>query len=231
MDTRLDQLAHRRAAVPELAELDTVGSRLGVLTDLIVASGTEVHDITREQAKADADVEQVRARAERDQRRLDAGQVSSPKELESLQHEIASLARRQSELEDVELEIMERLESAQARAAELAAERERLTATQAELVQRRDATFAEIDAEVGTTRTMRDVLAGQVEPTLIELYEKIRAGSGGVGAAALRQRRCEGCRLELNPVDLSRFRAADPDEVLRCEECRRILVRTDESGL
>lgn len=231
MDTRLDQLAHRRAAVQELAELDAVGSRLTVLADLIVAAGTEVQDTTREQAKADADVEQVRARAQRDQSRLDAGQVSSPKELESLQHEIASLARRQSELEDVELEIMERLEGAQAHAAELANERERLTATQAELVGRRDAAFAEIDAEVSATRAMRDVLAGQVDPGLVELYEKIRAGSGGVGAAALHQRRCEGCRLELNPVDLGRFRAAEPDEVLRCEECRRILVRTDESGL
>ncbi len=231
MDTRLDQLMHRRAGGPELAELETVGSRLVVVADLLVAASTEVEDITREQVKADADVEQVRQRAERDQRRLDAGQVSSPKELESLQHEIASLARRQGELEDIELEIMERLESAQRHATELLAERDRLTATQGELIERRDAAFAEIDAEVGTTRVLRDVLSSQIDASLVELYEKIRAGSGGVGAAALRHRQCEGCRLELNSVDLGRFRAAEPDEVLRCEECRRILVRTDESGL
>jgi uncharacterized protein len=47
----------------------------------------------------------------------------------------------------------------------------------------------------------------------------------------LRQRRCGGCQLELNNVDMSRIKAAPEDEVLRCEECRRILVRTAESGL
>ena len=66
---------------------------------------------------------------------------------------------------------------------------------------------------------------------LVALYEKIRASSGGIGAAALRHRRCEGCRLELNQVDINRIRGAADDEVLRCEECRRILVRTAESGL
>ena len=66
---------------------------------------------------------------------------------------------------------------------------------------------------------------------LINLYERLRVQHGGVGAAALRRGRCEGCHLSLNTVDLNAIRAAAADEVLRCEECRRILVRTDESGL
>ena len=66
---------------------------------------------------------------------------------------------------------------------------------------------------------------------LVALYEKIRASSGGIGAAVLRQRRCEGCNLELNQVDINRLTAAPQDEVLRCEECRRILIRTSESGV
>jgi predicted nucleic acid-binding Zn-ribbon protein len=52
-----------------------------------------------------------------------------------------------------------------------------------------------------------------------------------VGAAALRAGRCQGCHLTLNTVDLNQIRASAPDEVIRCEECRRILVRTPESGL
>ena len=66
---------------------------------------------------------------------------------------------------------------------------------------------------------------------LLALYDKLRADHNGVGAAALHQRRCEGCRMELTPTDIGRIRDAAPDEVLRCEECRRILVRTPESGL
>jgi len=233
MDSRLDQLAHRRATLPELAALAALDARLAELHDLIVTVQTEASDTEVEQTKAEADVEQVRARTARDRHRMDAGDVSSARELENLQHEIESLARRQSDLEDVELEVMERLEVAQTRAAELVAERDSVLASQAEVAARRDAALAEIDAEVATTTELRRILAGQIDQALVELYERLRAGANarGVGAATLRSGRCEGCRLEMTPSDLGRFRAADPDEVLRCEECRRILVRTEESGL
>jgi hypothetical protein len=47
----------------------------------------------------------------------------------------------------------------------------------------------------------------------------------------LRQRRCEGCHIELSGSELAAVRAAAPDEVVRCDNCRRILVRTEDSGL
>ena len=40
-----------------------------------------------------------------------------------------------------------------------------------------------------------------------------------------------GCRLTLNASDLGIIAKAPADEVMRCEECNRILVRTGESGL
>jgi predicted nucleic acid-binding Zn-ribbon protein len=91
--------------------------------------------------------------------------------------------------------------------------------------------LADIDAEVEAVSRERTELASQIDADLYALYERLRAQSGGVGAAALRHGQCEGCRLQLTSADLVRFRSADPDEVLRCEECRRILVRTPESGL
>jgi uncharacterized protein len=173
----------------------------------------------------------VRARTERDQKRLDVGQVSSPKELEGLQHEIVTLAKRQSDLEEIVLDVMERLESAESRGAELGTQRDAAAGRVAELTTTRDATTAEIDAEVEGLRSQRATQSATLDAALVELYEKIRAQQGGVGAAELRQGRCGGCRLELNNVEINRLRDADPDEVLRCEECRRILVRTAESGL
>jgi predicted nucleic acid-binding Zn-ribbon protein len=173
----------------------------------------------------------VRARAERDQKRLDAGQVSSPKELEGLQHEIATLARRQSDLEEIVLDVMERLESAQSRASELGAQQETARARAAELTAGRDTTTAGIDADATQLGAQRATQASAIDAALITLYEKIREQQGGVGAAELRQRRCGGCRLELNNVEINELRDADPDEVMRCDECRRILVRTGESGL
>jgi len=231
LDTRLDQLAHRRATLPEHATIASLEARVAALRDQIVAAQTEESDLGRELTKAEGDVDQVRARAERDQKRLDAGQVSSPRELESLQHEIATLARRQGDLEEIVLDVMERLESAQSRAAELGAQLEQVQAELADAVARRDVALAEMDAEVEQATAQRATQASGLDAALLETYEKIRAQQGGIGAAELRQRRCGGCRLELNNVELGRIRDADPDEVIRCEECRRILVRTAESGV
>ena len=126
---------------------------------------------------------------------------------------------------------MERLESSQSRSAELAAQQAAAAARAAELTASRDTTTGEIDAEVEQLRAQRTTQAGSLDAALMTLYEKIREQQGGVGAAELRQRRCGGCRLELNNVEINQLRDSDPDEVMRCEECRRILVRTAESGL
>ena len=231
LDSALDRLVHRRRTLPELAEIEELQARISRLADDVVLLETEDSDLGREQSKIDGDVEQVRARTQRDQQRLDSGQVGSPKELENLQSEIESLHRRQSELEDIELEVMEKRELVQTRLDELRREREQAALTLAETEQRRDTTWAEIDAEVDKTTTQRAELAGSLPGELTALYEKVRGASAGVGAAALHRGRCEGCHLQLNTTDLNRIREADTDEVLRCEECRRILVRTADSGL
>ncbi len=173
----------------------------------------------------------MRQRAVRDQQRLDSGAVTSPKDLENLQRELVSLAKRQGDLEDVVLEVMERRETIQERVAELT---ERVSSVQAKVddtTARRDAAFEEIDSEVATVTKQREVASATIPADLLKLYEKLRVQSGGVGAARLYQRRCEGCQLELNITEVNEVRAAAPDTVLRCENCRRILVRTSESGL
>jgi uncharacterized protein len=229
-DTAIAQLEHRRNTLPELALIAETNSRRAALADLLVAVRTEISDLQREVNKAEADVEQVRSRARRDEARLASGQ-SAPKELEQLQHELGSLARRQSELEDIELEVMERMESAQAHQMKISAEETEVLERLAALTEVRDREFASIDGEIEKHRHERATSLAGIDQALVDLYEKIRASSGGVGAALLKQRRCEGCRLEVSATDLEHIRATDPDEVIRCEECRRILIRTFESGL
>jgi predicted nucleic acid-binding Zn-ribbon protein len=231
LDSTLDRLSHRRKTLPELEQIEQAEDRQARLGDDIVLVETEDSDLGREQSKLEADIDQVRTRMQRDQQRLDAGQVGSPRELENLQHEIESLKKRQSDLEDDELEIMEKREVVQARLAELREEREQLGGTIAEAEQRRDAAFAEIAAETEKAGAQRAETVAGLPAELVALYDKLRASSGGVGAAALHQGRCEGCHLQLNTTDINRIREAPEDEVLRCEECRRILVRTAESGL
>ncbi len=231
VDSRLDQIAHQRRTLPALTVIAELDAKLTVLSDRIVAAQTEVTDLQRAQTKAETDVEQVRARSDRDQELLNSGRITVPKELENLQHEVESLARRQSELEDVELEVMEQLEGAREYLGGLTVERDALVAQRDVAVAERDAAFEKADAEAENLKADRADLAPQITPELGTLYEKLRADNNGVGAAALRQRRCEGCRMELTPIDIGRIREAAEDEVLRCEECRRILIRTAESGL
>ncbi|GAB2599845.1 C4-type zinc ribbon domain-containing protein [Streptomyces capparidis] len=224
-------MAYKRNNLPEHAEVERLTGELAQLRDLLVAAQTEESDTAREQTKAEQDVDQVRARAVRDQQRLDSGAVTSPKDLENLQREIVSLARRQSDLEDIVLEVMERRESAQARAAELAERVRGLESGIAEVEARRDVALKDIDAETASLTRERGVVSAAIPADLLKLYEKLRAASGGIGAARLYQRRCEGCRLELGVTDVNDIKAAAPDTVVRCENCRRILVRTAESGL
>jgi uncharacterized protein len=231
LDAELGRLEHRRRGLPEHAELARLEQRDRELRDEIAALDAREGDLKREQAKSEADVEQVRGRIGRDRARLDTGQVSSPRELENLQSEIESLVRRQADLEDVELDVMERREQAQARLAAAGQERSATEAEVQTLTARRDELLAELAEQSGKAADRRAAVVADVPAELIELYERLRTQHGGVGAAALRRGQCEGCHLSLNTVDLNAIRAAAPDEVLRCEECRRILVRTAESGL
>jgi predicted nucleic acid-binding Zn-ribbon protein len=231
LDSTTDRLEHRRATLPEHGEIEQLEERKSSLSDDIVRAATEDSDLGREQAKVDTDVEQVRARMERDQQRLDSGQVGSPKELENLQSEIESLHRRQTELEDAELEVMEQREEVQTRLAALKEELSGVEASLADATARRDATLGEIAADTEKTAAQRAETAATLPNDLLALYDKLRASSGGVGAAALHRGQCQGCHLQLNTTDLNRIKDAEPDEVIRCEECRRILVRTAESGI
>ena len=190
-----------------------------------------VEDLGREQRRADADVEQVKTRRERDQGMIDSGQISDPKALQRMLGELESLHRRIGDLEDVELDVMEQLETAQASLVERTAELAALDAEATELQAALEHKAAELTEEVRTVTAERAPIVAGMPADLIALYEKLRAQKGGVGAAALRRKECGGCRLTLNASDLGLIAKSPTDEVIRCEECNRILVRTGESGL
>jgi uncharacterized protein len=229
IDTSLAQLAHRRRTLPEFAELDRLARELAALEDERVRAQVGVDDLDRDISRMEKDVEQVRVRADKDKVRLDAG-TGPAKELEALQHELATLSRRQSELEDAELELMEQREQAQGSLDAVSARIEAVRSTRGQTESARDATLGELDRDHQWKSQSRAPLVADLPADLVALYEKIRE-STGIGAALLRAGRCEGCRLELAGSELSKVRGAASDEVIQHEECRRILVRTTESGL
>ena len=229
LDTKLDQLAHRRRSLDVLARITTIEERVEEAGTDLVTVRTAHADVRRELAKAELDVEQVRSRAARNQARLDAGQGTA-KDMQALSHELEALARRQAELEEVELEVMERLEALDTQVAVVEGNVTALEVELAAAVAERDAELEVIDAETASVRSAREAEAAQVSESLLATYEKLRAQHGGVGAALLRGSRCEGCRLDLNAGEVATIRAAAEDEVVRCEECGRILVRAAATG-
>ncbi|KIF06613.1 Zn-ribbon-like protein [Streptomyces sp. RSD-27] len=198
---------------------------------MLVAAQTQASDAAREQTKAEQDVDQVRQRAARDQQRLESGAGISAKDLANLQSEVASLAKRQADLEDVVLEVMERLEGAQERVTAITERVAALESKLADATARRDAATGELDAEAAKVTKDREVIVASMPADLMALYEKIRVKQGGVGAARLYQRRCEGCRLELDMAEVNEIKAAPRDQVVRHDNCGRILVRTADSGI
>jgi predicted nucleic acid-binding Zn-ribbon protein len=231
LDSRLDALHHQLQTIPQAVELAQLASRREEVDGAVRDLRVDVDDLTADQKRADADVEQVKARRVRDQGMIDAGSITDPKALQRMLGELESLQRRIADLEDTEIEVMERLETAQASLEERSRELEEVDARMTTLEAARGEKAGELERSLHDVAKQRAELAADLPDDLLALYTKLREQKGGVGAAALRRKECTGCRLTLNPSDLARIIAAPTDEVIRCEECSRILVRTGESGL
>ncbi len=230
VDTLIAQLLHRRSTLPESIDLARMETEREELDDRVIAAGTRLSDLEAAQRRAEADLEPVRERRQRNQHRIDTGAVGDPKALAAMVEEVAHLGQRIRTLEDAELEVMEEVEQAQRELASLQQQVAEFDVRQQELVRARGVKLADIDSQGREAQAERVGLAARVPAALLSYYDKIRAAHGGLGAAALEQRRCMGCRIEANAADLRRYAAAAPTAVLRCEECGRILVRTPKSG-
>ncbi|MHA6795180.1 zinc ribbon domain-containing protein [Pseudonocardia bannensis] len=229
VDAELTRLAHRRRTLPEHAELTGAEAAVRAGKDKLVETETAAGDLDRDIRRLERDVEGVRVRTARDQQLL-AGAGVGAKQATDLQHELETLARRQRFLEDEQLEVMERREALGIdldHARSVLAEAEQKLS---EITARRDTALLDIDAAEAGRRRARAELVAALPADVLAAYER-RREQGGVGAAALRERRCGACRLELDRTALGALRSAPADEVVHCEECGVILVRTKESGL
>jgi len=225
---RFDQvttaLNHKVATLPEHALLASVTTKSNNARDLRIGAQTELSDVKRELLRAEADVEQIVLRITRDEARLNGGSAS-PKELEQLQHEVGTLGGRRAELEEIELEIMMRIDDINSRITELSFEEATYAAEIADLEIRKENALASLNNELESVAKERSETLASIAPDFIALYEKIRVSNNGTGAAALIAGSCNGCHLSINAVELKRIADLSDDEVIRCEECRCILVR------
>ncbi len=226
LDTRAAKLIHRRRSLPVLETIAELEGRLEDVRRAQVEERTTVGDTRRELTKAEGDVEQVRQRATRHQTRLDSGAVSA-KEAQALQGELEQLARRQGDLEEVELEVMERLDEAEARLAELGEQEAAIAADIARHTEARDSEWATIDAELATVAAERAAAVEQIDAGLVSLYERVRERTGGLAAIALYGSRTEGTQLDFSLTELDAIHSAPAEQVVQHEDYGYIIVRME----
>lgn len=224
LDFLATSLRNKLETLPELAEINSLTIKQNNARDLRIAAETELSDVKRELSRAEADVEQIVGRIERDEKRLASGS-GTPKELEQTQHELATLATRRSDLEEVELEVMMRVDAIKERISGLNQEEEEIAKKLLDLNVRKENAVTAINSELDSAKDERAKTAQAINTELLALYEKVRQSNNGIGAAVLAGNQCKGCNLTLNTVELQRIAGLAEDEVIRCEECRCILVR------
>ncbi|WP_194819530.1 zinc ribbon domain-containing protein [Nocardia sp. XZ_19_385] len=229
VDAELTRISHRRTVLPEQQEVARLEAERNKHKDAAVAVEIQIDDLDRDIRKLEGEVDAVRKREERDRGMLTSGSVAA-KQLSEIQHELGSLERRRSVLEDELLEVMERREASASDHDHAGA---RLSKTEEELsdAQRlRDEAIADLDVAQGRCDQDRTKLVELFPAELLTIYDKQRTRNG-VGAALLQARRCGACRIELDRGEIARIAKAAPDSVVRCPECGAIMVRTKESGL
>ena len=224
LDNEIMQANTKLKSLPEIEQLLHIDKRITTATDELAVVKSEADQIALELRRGEVDVETVTDRIKKDEARLNAG-TGSPKELEQTQHEIETLKKRQVALEEIELEIMVRSEAVNERLQVLTTDLESLETLKSEINQRLTSATTEINLVILAKQKSRAELTPNIEKPLLDLYEKIRGNSNGVGAASLVGGKCNGCNLAINAVEMERIKGLAADELLRCEECRRILVR------
>lgn len=229
IDAELTRIAHRRTVLPEQQEVARFEAERNTHKDAAVAVEIVIDDLDRDMRKLEGEIDAVRKREERDRGMLTSGSVGA-KQLSEIQHELGSLERRRTVLEDELLEVMERREASAADHEHAGA---RLSRTEQELsdaVRQRDEAVADLDAAQQRCETDRKELLGAFPDELLAIYDRQYAAHG-VGAALLQARRCGACRIELDRGEIARIAKTAPEVVVRCPECGAVLVRTKESGL
>lgn len=225
MDTQLTQLDQRRRKLDDDPAFAAAGQRLSALADKAANLSGDLADLDRDIERVEREVELVTKRADADRTRMASG-AATAKELEGLQSELESLARRQGTLEDDQLELMERREALDAELEETRRQVDQARAVLADAEAERSRRLDAINTEAADAASTREALAINIPDRLVELYDRIHAKQP-IAAAELVGRRCGSCRIEKSPADMIPIKSAPIDEVIRCEECGCVLIRTE----
>ena len=225
LDVAVDQLRHRRVHLEQRTELDAALDDQRTQQAAIDDVGLARVDVARRQRALEDEAQTVSDKADTDESRLYGGEVSGLKDLEALQHEIATLRERQSGLEDQALEAMEEAEELADRVTALEAARAGADAQVAALTAEIAELEAEIDAEISDLEAQRAAAVGGVDGALVAEYERLRPAFGAATAVTFDGSNCVGCPSAMPAMEVDRLKHLDGADPTSCSECGRIVLR------
>lgn len=208
---------------PLRARITELQGRIPGIEATKVENQSKIEETKKQINRIEIDADNVKKRLESDKNRLNSSQTN-PKQLPQIQHEIETMTGKLNEIENLELDFLSELE-------ELSLNQENLVKIVKEIVtelnQQKDNLDRDLDQlnkELSVFKDSRNNLVINFEPELIKLYEKIRLDHG-VGAGILDNNKCGACQITISPAEFEEIKKTDPSELVRCENCRCILVR------
>ena len=221
LDLNLVKNAGDRAKLLAATDIQIASEKTLSLSDQLIDARNRVGDLELELKRSENDLELVETRIAKDNQRLST--TSSSKDAQSIEHELTTLAKRKSELEDAELGIMEELDKVRAElstaeSAKSAAENE-LSSLRASL----SSETAQLDSKRAELSAKRVALVGLIDGELALAYQ--RKADRSVAVGKLTGRECGACRLSITATNLEEIVALPADEISECPNCQAYLVR------
>ena len=222
LDVELARISNSRKQAQAEAELEAASADTLRLSDLLIDARNAVGELEMELGRAEADLELVANRINKDKQLLSS--TSSSKDAQGIEHELSTLAARRSELEDTQLQIMELLESAQQEHEKLKLEKQAADERLAALEQRVASELADLGSQAEKIQTERKSVISGIDQELAAAYE--RKFSRGVAAGRLSGRDCGACRLSITATSFEELMALPTEELAECPNCQAFLVRS-----
>ena len=226
-DEQRAQLKQSRTTLPAKVEGDAITTAAQGLMAAKTMLDEEREPLAGTLAALEAEIDGLKRRREQTTAHLSSA-VGGGKELEAMDAEVKHLSASIDELETTELELLEQLSPLDDRLESLNAELETMKARHQELRTEFTQQSAALDEKVAEITKRRDELVGQIEPSLLERYERIAARTGSSGAAVLQAGHCGGCHIEMASGEIDAIHHLPLDQLGACEQCGRLLLRPEQ---
>jgi predicted nucleic acid-binding Zn-ribbon protein len=223
IDQGISKLDYQKKNHPQLMKITELTARVPSIEASIVENDSQITETKKEVSKAEIDVENISKRVQKDKERLSSSETSA-KDLAQIQHEIGTLESKQKELEEVQIEFLEKVEDLEHAKRGLQEILKQVKAEIFELNTSIKADFEKANKEIASFATERQTVVGKIDKELINLYEKIRSEHGN-GAGLFNHGTCNSCQIQISPSEINNINSTDPEEIIRCENCRCVLVR------